>query len=168
MGDQHDRVHSQSLHEFRLLVSDGQLNFLRSWPFPAWWLASYVALQDPTRVPDMALLHLLISDLRLWPVREQLILFTFDWIYASSFKNVLLKNDILLPLLRLRGTAFRGYLWLVWLSCGRLPACSVWDDRRFTGHGGGQLESLGTTWLNENHACSFQPFDFHVCDSLLY
>ena len=58
----------------------------------------------------MALLHLLISDLRLWPVREQLILFTFDWIYASSFKNVLLKNDILLPLLRLRGTAFRGYL----------------------------------------------------------
>ncbi len=58
----------------------------------------------------MALLHLLISDLQLRPVREQLVLFAFDRIYAAGFKNVLLKNDILLPLLRLRGTAFRGYL----------------------------------------------------------
>ena len=69
-----------------------------------------MALQDPTRVPDMALLHLLISDLQLWPVCEQLVLFAFDRIHAAGFKNVLLKNDILLPLLRLRGTAFRGYL----------------------------------------------------------
>ena len=152
MGDQHDRVHSQSLHEFRLLVSDGQLNFLRTWPFPAWWLASYVALQNPTRLSNMALLHLLISDLRLWPVREQLILFTFDWIYASSFKNVLLKNDIFLPLLWFRRRAFRSHLWLIWLSCGWLPACSVWNDRWLTCNGGRQLESLGKTWLNENYA----------------